>query len=95
MRYLTHKNINALIYPPSCYLDGSRSENVIFNTELQGFAQEISYISGLEASGQISPKNAYKEVKLRWKELKKFKKKLKISKNIGNLVAYQNVKKVF
>jgi hypothetical protein len=86
--------LDSFIYPPSCYSGEPISENIVFNHQLQVFSQEIAYIGGLEASGQISSKAAYKQVKELWKQVRRFKKKLKLSKSIGNLVNYSQPTRV-
>ncbi len=43
---------------------------------LQSFANGIGIICALEAGGKITPQEAYKQVKVLWKELKKTKKSL-------------------
>jgi hypothetical protein len=45
---------------------------------LQEFAQRVSYISGLETGGKLSPEQAYEQVKSLWKQLKKSKKAMDI-----------------
>jgi hypothetical protein len=86
---------SSFIYPPSCYTDSSTSENIVFNTRVQLFSEQVAYISGLEASGQISAKLAYKQIKSLWKQLKRFKKQLKSSQHIGNLITYPGGKNSF
>lgn len=43
---------------------------------LQSFANGIGIICALEAGGKITPQEAYKQVKVLWKQLKKTKKSL-------------------
>lgn len=88
-----HFSQSSFIYPPRCYNQEGTQEQVVFNTRVQLFAQEVSYIGGLEASGQISAKAAYKQIKANWKQLKKFKKQLKWSNSLGNLISYPAGKK--
>jgi len=38
----------------------------------------VSYICNLETGGKLPPEEAYKQIKLLWKELKQSKKELKI-----------------
>lgn len=44
------------------------------NEHLQAFAHEIGIICALEAGGKISPQDAYKQIKQKWKDLKHKKK---------------------
>ncbi len=56
-------------------------ENLVFNANLQEFAQKISYICNLETGGKIPPQEAYKKIKKLWKKLKRSKKELGIGNN--------------
>ena len=58
------------LYPRSCYRGEFKPENLVFNANLQEFAQKISYICNLETNGKITPTKAYQEIKSLWKELK-------------------------
>lgn len=69
------------LYPRSSYRGAVKPENVVFNANLQEFAQRISYICNLETGGKVSPEDAYKQIKALWKELKQSKKELGIGKN--------------
>lgn len=66
------------LYPRSSYHGDFSPENLIFNANLQEFAQRVSFISGLETGGKISSEEAYNEVKKLWKKLKKSKQNLGI-----------------
>jgi hypothetical protein len=66
------------LYPRSSYHGDVKPENLVFNANLQEFAQKVSYICNLETGGKIEPKEAYKQIKDLWKQLKKSKKQLKI-----------------
>ena len=46
------------------------------NKFLQEFAHEIGIICALEAGGKLDSKDAYKQIKAKWKELKSRKKSL-------------------
>ncbi len=43
---------------------------------LQTFASDIGIVCALEAGGKLTPQEAYKQIKTRWKQLKKAKKAL-------------------
>ncbi len=70
------------LYPHSRYYGQVKPENLVFNANLQEFAQRISYICNLETSGKITPENAYQQIKDLWKELKQTKKQLRIGENL-------------
>jgi hypothetical protein len=69
------------LYPRSRYYGEVKPENLVFNANLQEFAQRVSYICGLETSGKIQPEEAYQQVKSLWKQLKNSKQELKIGEN--------------
>ncbi len=64
------------LYPRSKYYGEFTPENLVFNANLQEFAQRISYVCNLENNGKISPKDAYERIKHLWKQLKQSKKEL-------------------
>lgn len=53
-------------------------EEMLFNANLQEFANRIGVICGLEAGGKLSQDAAYKRIKELWKQLKSSKKTLRI-----------------
>ncbi len=69
------------LYPRSRYYGQVRPENLVFNANLQEFAQRVSYICNLETSGKLPPEEAYEQVKSLWKQLKQSKQELKIGEN--------------
>lgn len=69
---------NSFLYPHNRYRGEFTPENLAFDANLQEFAQKVSYISGLETGGKLSPDQAYKQVKSLWKQLKKSKKAIEI-----------------
>lgn len=73
-----NQNTNDFIYPRHPYHGEVKPENLVFNSNLQEFAQKISYICNLETGGKLPPEKAYKQIKSLWKELKRSKKELGI-----------------
>ncbi|WP_414562110.1 MULTISPECIES: hypothetical protein [unclassified Anabaena] len=71
---------NNFLYPRSRYYGHFHPDNIVFNANLQEFAQKVGYISSLETSGKLTPQQAYKRIKALWKQLKRSKKEL----GIGN-----------
>lgn len=69
---------NSFFYPRSRYHGQFKPENLVFNANLQEFAQRVSYISNLETGGKISAEESYEQIKTLWKELKRSKKELGI-----------------
>lgn len=64
------------LYPIGSYHGEFSPENLAFNANLQQFAQQVSYLCGLEANGKMSPEDTYDEIKKFWQQLKRSKKEL-------------------
>ncbi|MDA0266181.1 MAG: hypothetical protein O2890_02240 [Cyanobacteria bacterium] len=64
------------LMPKSSYWGEVNLPNLTFNSNLQEFAQRVSLICNLETGGKIPPGEAYSQIKLLWKQLKKSKKNL-------------------
>lgn len=69
------------LYPRSRYYGSVKPENLVFNANLQEFAQRVSYLANLETNGKLSPEEAYQEIKELWKQLKRTKNQLGIGDN--------------
>lgn len=67
------------LYPKANYRGDFSPENLVFNANLQEFAQKVVFICNLETNGKISSQEAYHEIKQLWKKLKQSKKQLKIN----------------
>lgn len=74
----TNKKINDFLYPRHSYHGEVKPENLVFNSNLQEFAQKINYVCNLETAGKVPPEKAYKQIKSLWKQLKRSKKELGI-----------------
>ncbi len=61
------------IFPRTSYRGEFTPENLMFNANLQEFAQKVSYICNLDTNGKISPQVAYKQIKELWKDDKQRK----------------------
>jgi hypothetical protein len=79
-KMVDNNKLNNYLYPRSRYYGPIKPENLVFNSNLQEFAQKISYICNLETSGKLPPEEAYKQIKSLWKQLKRSKKQLNIGK---------------
>ena len=75
-------NRSEFIYPRSRYYGYVKPENLVFNANLQEFAQRVNYICNLETSGKLSSEESYKQIKALWKDLKRTKKQLSIGKSL-------------
>lgn len=69
------------LYPRGRYYGQVKPENLVFNANLQEFAQRISFICNLETSGKIPPEQAYEQIKDLWQNLRRSKKELGIGEN--------------
>jgi hypothetical protein len=69
------------LYPKSLYRGSVQPENLVFNANLQEFAQRVNYITNLETNGKLSPEESYQEIRNLWKQLKRSKKHLGIGDN--------------
>ncbi|MBD2385895.1 DUF7219 family protein [Cylindrospermum sp. FACHB-282] len=67
------------LYPRHPYHGQFEAEYATFNAHLQEFSQRINYICSLQTGGKISPEEAYKQIHLLWKQLKRTKKALEIA----------------
>jgi hypothetical protein len=70
------------LYPRSRYYGQVKPENLVFNANLQEFAQRVNYICNLETGGKLSPEESYKQIKALWKDLKRTKKQLGIGNDL-------------
>jgi hypothetical protein len=66
------------LYPHRSYRGEFTPENLVFNANLQEFAQKVSYICNLETNGKLASQDAYKQIKNLWKDLQKSIKNLGI-----------------
>ena len=73
---LSEYDKNNFLYPRHSYRGEPSPSNLVFNDNLQEFAQKISYICALETSGKLTSEKAFKQIKSLWKELKRSKKEL-------------------
>ncbi|RCJ40936.1 hypothetical protein A6770_36965 [Nostoc minutum NIES-26] len=69
---------NKFISPRSRYYGQVKPENLVFNANLQEFAQKVGMITSLETNGKLDSQDAYEQIKSLWKQLKHSKKELGI-----------------
>lgn len=63
----------SFLYPRSRYWGRFTPETLAFNANLQEFSQRVSYITGLETAGKLSPAEAYQQVQVLWEQLEQSK----------------------
>lgn len=68
-------------YPRSRYYGEVKPENLVFNANLQEFAQRVSYICNLETAGKMHPEDAYSQIKELWNNLRRSKEELGVGQN--------------
>ncbi len=66
------------LYPRGSYRGEFEPKNLLFNANLQEFAQRVSYICNLETNGKITSLDAYTQIKNLWQKLKHSKQALGI-----------------
>lgn len=71
-----HNEKEKFINPKSKFYGEFTPKNLIFNDNLQEFANKVSIICSLETNGKVSSQEAYLRIKKLWKELKNSKKQL-------------------
>lgn len=72
---------DSFLYPRHSYQGDVKPENLVFNANLQEFAQKVNYICNLETAGKLEAGDAYHKIKALWKDLKRSKKELGIGKD--------------
>jgi spore maturation protein CgeB len=70
------KDKDNFLYPRSKYRGHFSPQELVFDANLQEFAQKVSYICGLESNGKLSAKTAYEEIRKLVHQLKQSKKEL-------------------
>jgi hypothetical protein len=68
-------------YPRSQYHGAVKPENLVFNANLQEFAQRIGVICALQTNGKISVEDAYEQIHQLWQQLKQSKEALGIGRS--------------
>lgn len=68
------------IYPRGRYYGKFTPENLMFNANLQEFANRVSIICSLETGGKLTPEESFEQIQSLWKQLKQSKQELGISK---------------
>ncbi|MEH1900583.1 MAG: hypothetical protein V7L04_04000 [Nostoc sp.] len=71
------------LYPRDRYYGQVQPKNLVFNANLQEFAQTISYITNLETGGKLSPEETFSQIEALWKQLERSKNKLGIGSDLS------------
>jgi hypothetical protein len=59
------------LYPRSRYGGSVTPENLVFNANLQEFAQKISILSALHTGGKLSSTQVFAQVEQLWQQLER------------------------
>jgi hypothetical protein len=70
------------ISPKQRYYGDWTPQHLVFNANLQEFAQQVSYISALQTNGKLSPQQAFEDIQDLWERLKESKEQLGIDDGI-------------
>ncbi|NMG57307.1 hypothetical protein E1H12_01930 [Geitlerinema sp. P-1104] len=71
-------------YPYHGSFSSENPEVLLFDANLQEFAQKVGYISCLETSGKLAPDLAFKEIEFLWKQLQQTRDSLGLSSDEVN-----------
>lgn len=69
------------LYPKNNYYGEVKPENLVFNANLQEFAQKVSFITALATNGKISVEKAFMDIENLWQELTNTKKGLGVGED--------------
>ncbi len=70
MEQLNQLDLDRFLYPRRRYHGKVNPEALVFNANLQEFAQRVSYISNLQTRGKLSVQESYHQVNDLWEQLK-------------------------
>jgi hypothetical protein len=69
MTLINDTNHDQFIFPRSRYYGDFKPEKLIFNANLQEFAQRVGYLANLQTAGKLSAGEAYQQLETLWHEL--------------------------
>ncbi len=71
MEQLNQIDIHSFLYPRRHYHGQVKPEALVFNANLQEFAQRVSYICNLQTYGKLSPEESYQQIHELFQQLKR------------------------
>ena len=77
------KSLRSFLYPCARYHGPVKPEQLVFNANLQEFAQRVGYVSNLHTGGKLSSGEAFEEICQLWHDLKCSKEYLHIGRSEG------------
>lgn len=69
-------NKTNFLYPSTHYNGQFTPQNLVFNANLQEFAQKVSYICAFHTGGKFSSEKAFSDLKSLWEQLEQSKNEL-------------------
>lgn len=57
------------LYPQPAFRASSQPQRIMYDANLQEFAQRVSYIAGLESGGKLSAEESYQAISSLWEVL--------------------------
>ena len=82
MKQLDQIDKQKFLYPRNRYYGQVKPENLVFDANLQEFAQRVSYIYNLANNGKLDPEEAYNRIEALWEQLERTKKQLGIGEHL-------------
>lgn len=64
------ESLQNFLYPYARYHGSSKPTRLVFNANLQEFAQRVGYISNLHTGGKLSADEAFDAIYQLWQQLK-------------------------
>jgi hypothetical protein len=84
MERLDRLELQSFIYPTKSYHGPFQLDALIFNANLQEFAQRVSYISSLQINGKLSPEESFNRISELWEKFESSKTALGIGTDTEN-----------
>jgi hypothetical protein len=75
---MSQENKDRFLYTRNHYYGRVKPENIVFNANLQEFAQRVGYIVNLETGGKLAPEQAFNQIEELWDKLQSSKQGLMI-----------------
>ncbi|HIK15049.1 MAG TPA: hypothetical protein IGS53_07100 [Leptolyngbyaceae cyanobacterium M33_DOE_097] len=75
------QSLSNFLYPRSRYYGQIKPENLMFNANLQEFAQRVMFVADLETGGKLSSQAAYEQIKTLWEQLSQANEQLGVGKS--------------
>ena len=69
MEQLNQLDLDRFLYPRRPYHGQVKPQDLVFNANLQEFAQRVSYITNLQTRGKLSVQESYYQVNALWEQL--------------------------